>query len=556
VLIEMVNLSTAHKKPPFSGTVFTSDPLRYGFGEKKNLIIINISLIGGVDKIHDDDKKHASLEYYENGFKMFNTSIGIELKGRGFDQHRYKLNYAFEFQACEDTADTELECSEWGGVDLDDLVPKDASGEFGAMGNFEDYVLRGEDGDPSFTRGDIGAALGPIPYNTKLVELVFMVNHQYTYEGVYILQPNIKKRDAYYHENNYALNATGWGSSGKMPKCKASNVDPSGTTDQQVTQYEEQGGLVFEYSLHGSPRDTYCVVSEEPHTIEMGYPKCSKINTKDECRTARRRWVAQYSKMTDATSLPIDVHVEAFADTMLLELVLLRLDFGFSSVFFQVPPGSKQPLLPGPIYDCDGGSWRYRDHKSIVMTMNRNTMPLYKTLLADPSMNEVLRLESASTLERYKTVIDGILDTRIRQESLGYFEGNTARWPFYGEYHVPPFEKWEYAFPNGITKPTMREELAFVKQWFDERIEYLRMALPTTQSIPVVQTFVFPSRLVALFIWIGTVLLLTIVYLYTLYRSKKPNTPSYNKVAKPILSSYTSYTPYTPPMTQLKVATG
>ena len=53
----------------------------YGFGENKQLIIIDLTSIGEVSKIHDDDKAYARMSWSDVNNPIEYKDIGIEYKG-------------------------------------------------------------------------------------------------------------------------------------------------------------------------------------------------------------------------------------------------------------------------------------------------------------------------------------------------------------------------------------------------------------------------------------------------------------------------------------------
>lgn len=283
----------------------------YGFGANKDLLVIDLSAIGGVDRLDLKDKQPATLYRYENGVPTLEHTIGIEIKGRS---SRSKLNYKFDFW-------------EWDGDNkadanylLEDNWEDTEADLFGTGQEYEEYFLRGGFLEPTLTRDEF-AAVSPrvatetgMPdarYDTKLYELVFCVDGQCTYEGVYLAM-NEGGRDA-------IKNSQGWTVKGK--KAKKEDCEDDDRVDK--------GMLIYEYTVQ--PHKTFeC----GPEHIIPQYPKCKHMT--EACSSLYDRNAALYEAIGNETVGR--VNIPAFADRFVFEQLMCGDDFPFASQFFMKYP--------------------------------------------------------------------------------------------------------------------------------------------------------------------------------------------------------------------------
>ena len=471
IVVELLHVDVELR---LSGTVpvaNTSDLLTTcGFGPTRRLVIIDLSKLGGVEGMHDDDKRSATWEFYERGQLKQKHPIGIEFKGRAVGQ-RAKYNYGFETQKCDGNLTVnESHCSgEWEGIDADLGLGLN-------WPEYEDYVLRGSESDQTFVRDTLTAQIGPVQYETILVELVFKNDDVFTYEGVYIVLPNVKKKDVY-RENTGNLSPDGkWIPKGKLAKC-GEDVYSNGTVESQIESYEQISGIVYEYSAHGPPRDEYCSITTE-HFVEMSYPKCSKIVEDDPCFESRSAWIRKYTSLVLAQSLTDALNLQAFAHAMVSELVLMRYDFGRSSVYLYVAPNTSS-LSPGSLYDSDSLTWKIRNVENIDFDLEVDPMPLYKTFLSSLDGVDIIKQVHAAQLDLIQHAAQSLYETRLEEEALGYFSREVERWPTAGtRYHPAWIAHEQYLYPEAISKNTLQAELLFGKSRILRRVEYLRMKIP------------------------------------------------------------------------------
>lgn len=289
---------------------FSQDTVQdYGFGANKDLLVIDLSAIGGVDRLDLKDKQPATLRRYEGGKVTLEHTIGIEIKGRS---SRSKLNYKFDFWKWDGDKDANYLLEDnWEDTE-EDL--------FGTGYEYEEYFLRGGFLEPTLTRDEF-AAVSPrivtetgMPdarYDTKLYELIFCVDGQCTYEGVYLAM-NEGGRDA-------IKNSQGWTVEGK----KAKN---GGCEDDDKV---DEGMLIYEYTVQ--PHKTFeC----GPEYIIPQYPKCKHM--KEECSSLYDRNAALYEAIGNETVGR--VNIPAFADRFIFEQLMCGDDFPFASQFFMKYP--------------------------------------------------------------------------------------------------------------------------------------------------------------------------------------------------------------------------
>jgi len=193
----------------------------YGAGYDKHMIVMNVTEIGGADRIHDDDKGLAFMSLWVNGTMVSTRRIGVEMKGRSQVFLRNKFSYGLEL---------------W---DEDNNGDADTLHEFGFTRKYEDYVIRSH--DKLFIHPMAQFLAQPEYYEYTMVDLVVLNGDIYTYEGMYFLVNHPSKRRS-------------------IPN----NKKAKGSTAPEDATY------IFEYEYGTSDE---CI---SPH-FECKYPKDSKL---------------------------------------------------------------------------------------------------------------------------------------------------------------------------------------------------------------------------------------------------------------------------------------
>ena len=405
------------------------DLSQYGFGPHKQLVVFNVS----VDNIEMSDKIYAPMAW--NSTKKLSLDwldSGIEIKGSGPEERR-KLNLAFEiWTAAEDNVTcTSPETCEDDKAELFDF------GE-----DYEDYDLRGGFFEPTLIRDTVPSMMqGGILQHT-LVDVIFLNNNKYTYEGTYILYPAIQRR--------VLEKRLDWDEKGKAKDCD--KVDTS--------------SMIGEYT-HSGNNGRKQVCEEFDLQVKMRYPKCDM----DECFHDRTN--AFFSVLSNTNTSEVDLDMQSFVDTFLMEAQMMNCDFPYSSQYFYIDP-DESILHSGPRWDFDCMDWRFTTFSwSYFNTLHAYLpMPLWLHLGKHAPFINMVNAQKNNTLSNNHAVIQSVIEERKNQTSMGYFDNNNERWNPFGKRYTSFITQPVYL--NGWTKSTMEEELAFMETRMKERYEWLQ----------------------------------------------------------------------------------
>ena len=247
----------------------------YGFGAGRRLLVVNVSKIGGVEQIDANEKRHATMRVFgdslrvgedaEDGSTLYD--VGFEFKGMSASglvpgtSRRIQGSYSFEI----------WEPDGEGGW-------QDAKEQLFFENAMEDFVLRSGALDPSLVRDFASPDMAGAAYERTLVELIFIqpgdVN---TYEGVFLLAQNIKRRML--DKNGHIA------SNGKRGKC-ADLDDGSAASAQQLV---DETVLLFEidrWRRHTPPPSVPC---PDPVSARTHPHPHSQTATSTSTRAASRR---------------------------------------------------------------------------------------------------------------------------------------------------------------------------------------------------------------------------------------------------------------------------
>ena len=475
----------------------------YGFGEHKNLLVVNITEIGGVDNIDLKDKEHATMKMYVDGEIKHNLDIGIEIKGR---RDRKKLNYGIEIW-------------EPDGDGWDDSKAKLIGDE-----KYEDWILRGGFFEPTLIRDKFAADSpreGDAKYNAELFELVFCNNGKCTYEGVYLLmeEPDRKMLEK----------TLGW--KAKIGVDGKTNCDDG---DKSNTPYSESA-VFFEYTVQ-EHKTHQC----GPDHIYPEYPKCKDLLATPQCAAFYEYHKDLYEAINTGNVEVLDI--PAFAERFLFEMLMSSDDFPFASQFYYSAPKSNK-LTPAPPYDYDGFWWR--SYTGVSSTAQRpiefvnrwyyqkDLAPLWKKLATyAPFIEEVKKLEGHVT--ELNTKFRAIVDQRKAELEAGYWDRNNERWKPYGHgNYMPAVERIDYLTHRNtaLTKNTMAEELDFEGAWFQARAQSVAQNLGGLEKVTTANMSTTDAVFAhfAAFLTVGIIFVISgLLWLYMECRDKGKN--SYEEV--------------------------
>lgn len=443
-----------------SGTVkATLDISDYGFGENKQLIIIDLTSIGEVSKIDDDDKQYARMSWSDSNNPVEYKDIGIEFKGSTI--RRQKLNYGIELwedkdenTICSATPDT-----------CDDRKEK----LFGFDEKYEDFVLKSSEQDPAFITTVLPHTTdGGIIENT-LVEVLIKIGDDIYYEGVYILYSAIKRR--------LLEKKLNWeddlGHEGKAEDCDDSDYDI------------EHTAIIAEYTTptDNTGRKEPCKIFSE-YNIKMKYPKCEDYDS-PEFASCRDEYINRteffMSVLSGKNTSVVPLHYESFVKKYYLDLLLQKPDIGENSDYFVVTPDSK--LYSGPRWDYEWTNYHrmfsIEGFNLYHITFNKR-LSLYKTLGKSAEFIEKVK-DMSDTIDVNQVAIDHLIELRTNQTGKGYFNRNNERWDVLGKnYRVN--SAWILLGERSLTEDTMQKEIGFWGDRLKARNKWLKDNIHTLEE--------------------------------------------------------------------------
>ena len=355
---------------PDAGSVtLTGNLSDYGFGPDKHLIVVNLTDIGGIKNVHDDDKHVATMQTWINGTQTKQYTIGVEIKGT-LPHLGYKAGLSIETREPSDPEE-----------DLETTFT-----EFGFTREFEDYVLRRETADEAFVKDGALFRAQPDYYEHTMVEVVYLVGETYTYEGVFYFVNNPVKKDT-------------------IPGAKKFKPETCDTSTY-IIEWEYDANKPG--NLSGFPN------------LELKYPKQSKLDKAPGCKS----WLEQLLAFGNASQLDW----RSLADGFVLQQSMLGIDMQHRSMVSHVLGGQ---LRSGPAWDAEErliGINSARMSKWVVnddgqhRTWWKTWLHQYPTKFEDGIRNSSMAL---TYNEAYQTT-DALLRTHF---ASGYFEREQERYP-------------------------------------------------------------------------------------------------------------------------------
>ena len=446
-----------------SGKSVSVNISNFGFGTRKQLIVFDVD----VDKIDMSNKIFAPMAWSDVDTPLEWQPSGIEIKGSGLGE-RKKLNWAFEIWG---PANSSVACTSV------ETCKDDKAELFQFDEDYEDYVLRGGFMEPTLIRDVVPSQMkGGILQHT-LVDVLFKHESEYTYEGTYILYPSIQRRLLEKRLN--------WDKKGKA---KCNDVD--------------EAALIGEFTQASKGRKYPC--EEFDLDVKMRYPKCDM----EECLHNKTNEYFSLLSMTNTTEVHLDI--QSFADTFLMEKLMINGDFPFASQYFYVDPDNL--FHSGPRWDFDECSWRFPRNTWDFYNNFISPMPLWLHLGTYEPFLELLELQRKSTTQLNYDVFQSVAIKRINQYKLGYFDKNIARWKPFGNKYISSFSNPYYLLPTGFTKQSMLEEIEFINQTLFNRKEW--MLSNKIESFK--QTSAIPQVVWVIIGWVGLLLVVVIVFIVSL----------------------------------------
>jgi len=392
-------------------------------------------------EIIDDPKINADLLVIEDNVEK-NYKIGIEIRGSSSKSFP-KKSYGFETKT-----------SDWS---------EDLDVNLGGFPEEEDWILNGPFSDKSLIRNkltfDLSNSIGFKASNTKFYNL-FINNES---KGLYVLMEKIKR-----DKNRVDIPAINQNSveGGYIIKIDKATGDSS-----CETCYDRSFSFRSNYNTFGEISD-----QSEIYYI-YHYPKPAEI-TEDQKKYIQS-FVDDFEAAlvnSDDDSLNEIIDIESFIDFFIINELTKNIDGFRLSTYLNKSYNGK--LKMGPIWDfnlafgnadyCDGGNpegWLYKfndicrgDLWQVPFWWN-NLMErdIFKSTLK--SRWGSLRVSSLSN----SSIMNKIDSYTQYLESNNVISQNFYIWPILGQ----------YVWPNYFIGSTHSEEIDFIKNWIDDRLEWI-----------------------------------------------------------------------------------
>ena len=445
--------------PPSGTEVITSSISSYGAGPSRHMIVLNLTEIGGPQYIHDDDKRHATMTTYVHGTKNTTYDIGVEIKG-STGCCSFKLGLGIE--TWEPDGDS------WD--DKDTLIR-----EFGFRREYEDYVIRREGNDPAMVLDDALLGAQPDYYDYTLVEVLYAVGDELTYEGLHYFVNNPAKKDS-------------------IP----------GSSKFKATYPPSEPTYIVEWEYDTS---SSCKLPGQSH-VECKYPTPSKIEG-----TAGHQWLANLLTFNDSSQLDFT----SLADEFVMQQAMLGNGMAKRSMLYHVLGGQ---LKGGPLWDAETGHSRdftpLLDRTSQwVIFDDAYHLDWWKIWLTTyPAFSAAVRNSTALATYRASYMRS---DARIRAAvAAGHWDREQARWSCGGLTH----------------KELLDTQLA----WHDKRYSWMQKHIGgfTEKEVTYVQTGYW--YIVLLAIGVGALTLALILQVVHTQRTRR-RPPLYEEMSTPSAST-------------------
>ncbi len=376
-------------------------------------------------------------------FNNYNGKITIELRGAS-SQSFAKKGYGFE---------------------LKEENGSDRSEELLGMPEEEDWILHGPYSDKSLIRNvltfHLWEATGRYGSRTRLCEL--MIDDDY--KGVYVLMEKIKR---------------------DQNRLDISSLNPDENTGDDVT-----GGYILKIDkTDGSNSGVGFISQHAPIPAPFGqeiyfqyeYPKGDEITAQQAnyITGAIRKFensLAGEDYLDSENGYRNFISVKSFVDFALLNEISRNVDgYRLSTYLFKEKDSNGGQIHLGPPWDfnlsfgnadyCDGSStegWAMDFNQ--VCDYDYWLIPFWwDRLMSDPLFRSAMRTrwESLRSNEWSNSAINSFIDEKVEELSAAQAR-NRQRWP----------EVNDYIWPNPVWNDTYAEDIAYLRSWIENRLEWL-----------------------------------------------------------------------------------
>ena len=456
------------KEKAISGSVEAEHPeSSYGFGEDKRLLIFDLTEIGDAENIDMSDKKFAKLKWSSVSKGTHESTIGIEIKGSGFNE-RFKINLAFEFWEPKDDG---VLCTSIETCD----DSKEEMFEFGE--DYEDYVLRGGWHEQTFIRDVVASEFVGGILQKDLVEVLFKFGDKLTYEGVYILQPAIQRR--------VLEKRLDWDLKGKAEDCDDSDYDIN------------EVSLIIEHTIESKGRKQPCEIFED-YSVKMRYPKCDFYD-EEEIKPCRDEYMNRTNHFASVINwkneTPVALDLESFANHYLAEMLMRQDDFPHTSQYFYVSPDSV--MYSGPRWDYDLAYWKIGNKYSWNIIdlgyYSQGVIKLWKKLGKKRVFIDLVKTKKDTVIQNREIVLN-LIEERREQFKKGYFDKEIERWGMFGKKRQSDYVI--YLAYRAWSKETPELELDYMKHYFETRSKWMEDNIESFDGYQVSFVYVWTHLLV------------------------------------------------------------
>lgn len=425
-------------------------------------------------KLYYRDSSHATPQYYAcekctqancEEYDKCNTDNAtlwqyteIEFKGDAWPERR-QANFDLEFG--------------------DDITPFDFTEKT------DDWVLRGSYLDRGLVRdatASIQTSSSQRPYETQMVDLIFLNDGKYTYEGAYNMMHKIKRGTL----RNFNF-PTKWNGKGKVHKC----------TDLSVKERQDMSILYKAEECNRKNRGK-CSKLGNKYQLKILEPKQYVFESDDNpdkhkafanCTTELEEFYSDYFAVPEMLVgyKSISLDYRSFAIAFLQCQLMQQTDFGYQGASFYFVKLPKDPkLYAGPLYDFDAPMWRVMPIESLDFYNNGKKNNIWQEIASHPEFLNFLRQHGATVLNETYTEIDNLYATRLRMATRGEFDQHTHRWPM-GKV-ASSFVLGYYLLHGTRLYPehSVREEIAAQKLHLSERYRHMQRQLPKVQKIATI----------------------------------------------------------------------
>jgi len=438
-------------KGPDSNDFDDTDPVNYNSVAEdiQRLPDAIISTFG--EEIVDEPKINATLTLVEEDLTEANYSIGIEIRGSS-SQMFDKKSYGFETRS-EDFND-------------------DVDVSLGGFPEEEDWIFYGPYTDKSLVRNkltfDLSNLIGYKASNTKFYNLT--INNDY--KGIYILMEKIKRDKNRVDIKKHSGSSASGGYIIKIDK-------PTGDGGLCGTCYDNSFSFRSNYNSEGN------LSNESEIYFVYDYPK------PDDISTEQKEYIQTYINNFESNLLSDDfddiengyltyIDLDSFINFFIINEITKNIDGYRLSTFLNKDVNGK--LKMGPIWDfnlafgnadyCNGwttSGWGFKfndicpgDIWQVPFWWNR--------LMESPKFKEELKIrwnDLRSNLLSNQSVIDKVDGYSMYLNDRGAIYQNFSRWDILGR----------YIWPNKFIASTHEEEIDFMKDWINSRLQWLDNAI-------------------------------------------------------------------------------